>query len=114
MSEDNIPVLDVDYHLREYPEDVLEYLKDCYSYNRDPAIEKAIKEIERLRNKCDMQAMILQRLTPETHPGVYFIHTEIGNKDANGMPEKLLVVPAYGVDYSYVYKRTAMTTGPEW
>ena len=94
--------------------DILDYLNDCYSYNRDPAIEKAINEIKRLREKCDMQAMILQRLTPESHPGVLFIHAELGNRDMNNMPEKLLVVPAYGVDYSYVYERTAITTGPEW
>ena len=74
----------------------------------------AAKEIRRLREKCDMQAMILQRITPETHPGVLFIHAELGQKDRNGMPEELLVVPTYGVDFSYVYKRTDRTTGPEW
>ena len=72
------------------------------------------EEIERLTKKCDMQAMILRRLTPENHPDTIFIHGTLGEKDDNGMPEKLLVVPAYGVDFSYIYKRTDKITGPEW
>ncbi len=95
-------------------EDVLTYLKECYSFNLDPAFEKAINEIERLREKCNKQAMVFQRLIPDKFPGVYFIHGEIGEKDENGMPKKLLIVPAYGVDFSYVYEYTGKTTGPEW
>jgi hypothetical protein len=71
-------------------------------------------EIERLRKKCDMQAMILRRLTPEQHPDTLFISGVAGNRDMNNMPEKLLVVPAYGCDFSYIYERTEKTTGPEW
>jgi hypothetical protein len=71
-------------------------------------------EIERLKAKCDIQATILRRLTPENHPDILFIHGTLGNKDQNGMPEKLLVVPAFGVDFSYIYQRTEKTTGPEW
>jgi hypothetical protein len=25
-----------------------------------------------------------------------------------------MIVPAYGVDFSYIYERTEKTTGPEW
>jgi hypothetical protein len=75
---------------------------------------EAANEIERLRKKCDDQAMILRRLTPDKFPDTLFIHGEVGKKDSNGMPEKLLVVPAYGVDFSYVYERTEKTIGPEW
>lgn len=77
-------------------------------------IEELQKEIERLKKKCDMQAMILRRLDAEKYPGTYFIHADLGEKDHNGMPQKLLVVPAYGVDFSYIYERTDKTTGPEW
>lgn len=77
-------------------------------------IQFLVSENERLRKKCDIQASILRRLTPETHPDTLFIHSLLGEKDQNGMPEKLLVVPAYGVDFSYVYERTDKTTGPEW
>ena len=71
-------------------------------------------EIERLTKKCDMQAMILRRLTPENHPDTLFIHGTLGDKDQNGMPEKLMVVPAYGCDFSYIYQRTDKIAGPEW
>ena len=94
--------------------DALTYLKDAYSFLQDPAIKVAIDEIERLRKKCDTQAMILRRLDAEKFPGTYFIHSGLGETDANGMPERLMVVPAYGVDFSYIYQRTDKTTGPEW
>jgi len=71
-------------------------------------------ENARLIGKCDMQATILRSLTPERYPDVLFIHAKLGERDFNGMPEKLMVVPAYGVDFSYVYQRTDKTTGPEW
>lgn len=29
-------------------------------------------------------------------------------------PERILVVPAYGVDFSYVYENTGKVTGAEW
>lgn len=72
------------------------------------------KEVDRLKEKCDKQAMILRRLDPEKYPDTLFIHGLLGEKDKNGMPEKLLVVPAYGVEFSYVYVRTEKTVGPEW
>jgi hypothetical protein len=71
-------------------------------------------EVERLTRKADLQADMLRRLDAERFPGTYFIHSGVGKKDHNGMPEKLLVVPAYGVDFSYVYEYTGKTTGPEW
>jgi hypothetical protein len=30
------------------------------------------------------------------------------------MPEKIMVVPAYGVDFTYIYTREEKTIGPEW
>lgn len=71
------------------------------------------QEVERLREKCDRQAIILRQFSPDKYP-TYFIHAGLGEKDQNNMPEKLLVVPAYGVDFSYVYEYTGKTTGPEW
>ena len=72
------------------------------------------QEIERLKDKCDKQAMILRRLTPEQHPDTLFITGIGGDKDQNNMPEKLFVCPAYGCDFSYIYQRTEKTFGPEW
>ena len=71
-------------------------------------------EVNRLKEKCDRQATILRRLTPENHPDTLFISDVLGKRDVNNMPEKLLVVPAYGVDFSYIYEYTGKTTGPEW
>jgi len=71
-------------------------------------------EIERLQDIVTRMARIYKHLNPENHPGVYFIHGSIGSYDDNGMPEKLMVVPAYGCDFSYIYERTEKTTGPEW
>lgn len=62
------------------------------------------KEIERLKEKCNTQSMILRQLIPEKYD-TYFITGEQGDKDQTGMPEKLLVVPTYGCDFWYVYKR---------
>lgn len=78
------------------------------------SVEELKAEVARLKDKCDRQAMILRRLTPENYPGVYFITGEIGLKDTNGLPEKLLVVPAYGADWHMIYQRTDKTYGPEW
>ena len=77
-------------------------------------VDKLRSEVERLSKKCDTQAMILRRLDAEKFPGTYFIHSGLGETDTNGMPIKLLVVPAYGVDFSYIYQYTGKTTGQEW
>jgi len=71
-------------------------------------------EVERLKKKCDFQARILQSLTPDKYPGILFIHGTLGTKDQNNMPEKLMVVPAYGVDFSYIYERTDKIIGGGW
>ena len=75
---------------------------------------EAADEIERLREKCDKQAMILRRLNPENFPDTYFICGEMGEKDQNGMPQKIMVAPAYGVDFAYEYVYNGRVTGPEW
>lgn len=68
-------------------------------------------EIERLIVKSDKQAMILQHLNPEKYPGVLFIHGHLGEIDSNGLPEKLLIVPSYGCDWSQVYEKTERILG---
>lgn len=70
-------------------------------------------EIDRLKKKCDLQANILRRLFPENHPDTIFISGIIGPLDDNGMPTKILVCPAYGVDFSYVYAKENKVIGNE-
>ena len=96
--------------------DIVEKLRQnvqWWHHDCEVRMEAAI-EIERLREKCNKQAMILQSLTPDKYPGVLFIHAQLGERDQNNMPEKLLVVPSYGVDWSQVYIRTEKTEGPKW
>ena len=88
--------------------------RDGFIAKLDEQIVEKDAEIERLKEKCNNQAMILRRMAPDRFPDTYFIHSGVGHKDQNGMPEKLLVCPAYGVDFSYIYERTEKTTGPEW
>jgi hypothetical protein len=83
-------------------------------YKDESRIKHLEAEIERLKTKCDKQAMILKRLNPTLFPDILFITGDIGSKDSNGMPEALLVCPAYGVDFAYRYERTDKVTGPEW
>jgi len=77
-------------------------------------IRGLVNEIDRLKKKCDFQVKILQSLTPDKYPGILFIHGTLGTKDENNMPEKLMVVPAYGVDFSYIYERTDKIIGGGW
>ena len=49
-------------------------------------------EITRLKEKCDKQAMILRRLTPENYPNTLFISGILGALDQNNMPKKICVV----------------------
>jgi len=80
----------------------------------DGLIENLRAEVERLKTKCNMQANTLRSLVPEKFPGVLFITGHLGTKDANGLPEKLLICPSYGVDWAEVYVRANQTVGPEW
>lgn len=48
--------------------DIVERLRICAKFDPDQA--EAADEIERLREKCDKQAMLLRRLNPENFPGM--------------------------------------------
>jgi hypothetical protein len=115
-----------DATIKDLQEDVEHYKKDARYANgvaelamrqrneAEAKVDDLEAEILRLRAKCDMQANILRKLTPEKFPDTLFISGVLGERDSNNMPQKLLVVPAYGVDFSYIYERTEKTTGPEW
>jgi hypothetical protein len=65
-------------------------------------------EVERLKDKCNRQAMMLQRLFPDRNAGVYFICGEGGGTDANGLPDRIHVCPAYGCGWSEIYARASL------
>jgi hypothetical protein len=53
--------------------------------------EKEFKQFELLKK-------IFIHANPEKFEGVYFICGESGDKDALGLPEGIMVCPAYGAD----------------
>lgn len=81
--------------------------------DRHEYCKEAANEIERLRKQNEFFKTTIRSLDPENFPGP-FIHGMLGEKDMNGMPEKMLIVPALGCDFSYIYERTGETTGTEW
>lgn len=54
--------------------------------------EKEFKQFELLKK-------IFIHTNPEKFEGVYFICGESGSKDGNGLPENIMVCPAYGADF---------------
>jgi hypothetical protein len=60
-----------------------------------------------------MVSKIIGHLTPE-QSGRYFICGEGGEKDKNGMPDRIHVCPTYGLDWFHEYTKTDKTHGPEW
>lgn len=68
-------------------------------------------ELKQLRK---IKALIKHTVLVEKMGDIYFICGELGAKDVNNMPQKIMVCPAYGLDFSYIYEYTGVTTGPEW
>jgi hypothetical protein len=78
-------------------------------------VEAVEGELKSLREKVALYDKIfLHSFAADKVGNVYFICGELGEKDVNNMPKKIMVCPAYGVDFSYVYEYTGQTTGPEW
>jgi hypothetical protein len=69
-------------------------------------LEEAADDRDRLQAKCDKQAMILRHLFPDRNEGVYFICGEGGEKDRNGLPQRIYVCPAYGCDFWETYEKS--------
>lgn len=61
-----------------------------------------------------VKSLIKHTVVAEKVGNIYFICGETGEKDSNGLPENILVCPAYGVDWFQVYTRTTQSHGPEW
>jgi len=68
-------------------------------------------ELSKLRK---VFAMINHTVCSEKFGNIYFICGEGGQKDDNGLPENILICPAYGVDWFQVYQKTDQTHGTEW
>jgi hypothetical protein len=71
-----------------------------------PEIEKLLVENEQLKT-------ILRHLLPEKS-GQYFICGGSTELDANGLPESILVCPAFGTEGSAIYRKSSGLSGPGW
>jgi hypothetical protein len=60
-----------------------------------------------------MSKFLRHNVFPEKLFGVFFICGEAGEKDSNGIPERIHICPAYGSDVSYVFTR-GKSFAPEW
>jgi hypothetical protein len=77
-------------------------------------IKQLQADLETYKNGYLAAMRIIKSTYADKFPNTYFIHGGIGEKDDNGLPEKLLIVPAYGVDWFQIYERTDKTYGTEW
>lgn len=74
-------------------------------------VEEMAAEIQRLREKCDKQAMILQKITGRSGP---FICGVAGEKGADGLEERIYVCPQYGLEGMAIYKKEKDYSSPGW
>lgn len=71
-----------------------------------------IDYLERKLKLLEKVDFVLKTSYPEK-TGHYYMSGELGEKDDNGLPEYIQIVPAYGVDWHMLYKRDR-SFGPEW
>ena len=57
---------------------------------------------------------MVRHLSAEKLDGVFFICGEAGAKDNMGLPEKILVCPAYGLDGFAIYTKTSDYSAPDY
>jgi len=67
-----------------------------------------------LRELRKIKSLIKHELFAEKMGDIYFICGEGGEKDKNGLPDRIHVCPAYGLDWFQIYERTDKTHGPEY
>jgi hypothetical protein len=71
----------------------------------------AADELEAQLELIAKQQKIIRRIYVEHFPDTYFVCGESGSKDQNGLPDRIEVCPAYGVDWSQIYERTDRQIG---
>jgi hypothetical protein len=57
--------------------------------------------------------MVIRRMFVEEFPDTWFAWHGYGEKDRNGLPQYIEVVPAHGVGWTQVYERTERTISME-
>ena len=96
-----------------------EYLiRQCLNQkNIDPTMEAWLRDacldLAKAREKDIRTTQILCKAFPEKS-GHFFICGEAGEKDDMGLPEKIMVCPAYGLDGFASYKKDRDYSAPGW
>ena len=62
-----------------------------------------------LRELRKLKSLIKHDILADKLGNIYFICGELGQKDSNGLPNSILVCPAYGCDWFQVYEKTERT-----
>lgn len=75
-------------------------------------VERYVGELRQLREENEKFKNIFRHANAEKLDGVYFICGEAGEKDTMGLPEKILVCPAYGLDGLAIYTKSSDYSAP--
>ena len=68
-------------------------------------------ELDMLR-RC--YSLVKHTALAEKMEGIYFICGEGGEKDKNGLPDRIYICPTYGADWFQVYEKSQSSVGPEY
>jgi hypothetical protein len=61
--------------------------------------------IRKKKRANERLSLIVKHIFTEKFPGMFFICGEAGERDSNGLPEKIFVCPAYGAGWSAMYTK---------
>lgn len=75
-------------------------------------VERYEGELRQLREENEKFKNIFRHANAEKLNGVYFICGEAGEKDNMGLPEKIYVCPAFGLDGLAAYTKTSEYSAP--
>lgn len=98
--------------MRKYDEvqALLKELRDMAKIDGCRASLAAADEIEALTVLLEKQQEIIRRVYAfDMFPNTWYPTSGYGEKDNNGLPQYIEVVPAYGVGWSQVYEKTDRT-----
>lgn len=93
---------------------LIKRMRENTELNFDETVEmlnQGADELEEILELLAKQQKIIRRIYVEHFPDTYFVCGESGSKDQNGLPDRIEVCPAYGVDWSQIYERTDRTIG---
>jgi len=69
------------------------------------AYEGELRDLRKIKTGYDAAMRIVKSTYPDKFPDTYFISGQGGDVDKNGLPDRLYVCPAYGVDWVVTYKK---------